>query len=104
MSRRPGHGCPAWCVADHATEDDPGVVRHRGATRIAPVVLEGRPADGPYTAELYVEISRRNDEEPWVYLGDGWSGFSLTPESAARLATALDEVLTDGSTLDPTGL
>lgn len=104
MSRRPGHACPAWCVADHATEDDPGVVAHRGTTRIVPAVLEGRSPEGPYTAELYVEISRRNDDDPWVYVGDGWSGFSLTAESAARLAAALAEVLADGSTLDPTGL
>lgn len=104
MSRNSGTGCPAWCVADHTTEDDPGIVRHRGTTRIVPAVLEGRRLDGPYTAELFVEISRRNDEEPWVYLGDGWSGFSLTPESAARLRAALGEVLADGSTLDPTGL
>ena len=104
MSRRPGPACPAWCVADHASEDDPAIARHRGATRIVPAVLEGRPPDGPYPAELYVETSQRNDETPWVYLGDGWSGFSLSPESAARLSAALADAPADGSTLDSTGL
>ena len=104
MSGRPGTGCPAWCVADHSAEDDPGVVRHRATTRIVPAVLEGRPVDGPYPTELYVELSRRNHEEIWIYLGDGWNGFSLSLESAARLASALVSAVSDGATLDDTGL
>jgi hypothetical protein len=86
--------CPPWCVADHAAEDEPGSVRHRGPTRTVPVVLEGRGSAGPHAAELLVEASRGADEAVvWVYVGDGWTGFSLSLESAARLSAALGETL-----------
>lgn len=86
--------CPPWCVADHRTEDEPGAVRHRGRTRDVPVVLEGRGDEPPRTGELLVEVSRRHDElAVWAYLGDGWTGFSLSLESASRLSTALAEAL-----------
>ncbi len=97
--------CPPWCVADHPAEDEPGMVRHRGRTRDVPVVLEGRGAEPPRSGELLVEMSRRADEAAvWVYLGDGWTGFSLSLESASRLSAALAEVLRDAGTLDATGL
>ena len=86
--------CPPWCVADHAVEDEPGAVRHRGETRDVPVVLEGRGHGGPHSGELLVEVSRRHGEAVvWVYLGDGWTGFSLSLESAARLSSALATTL-----------
>lgn len=101
MSRQ----CPSWCVADHAAEDEPRAVRHRGRTRDVPVVLEGRADDPPRSGELLVELSRRADEAAvWVYVGDGWTGFSLSLESASRLSSALDDVLRDAGTLDATGL
>lgn len=97
--------CPPWCVADHAADDEPGHVRHRSVTREVPVVREGRGADGPHAAELLVEVSRHADEAAvWVYLGDGWTGFSLSLESAARLSDALQSALRDAGTLDATGL
>lgn len=97
--------CPPWCIADHATEDEFGVVRHRGATRVVPVVLESRGTGGPAAAELLLEVSRLGDEAGvWLYLGDGWTGFSLPLESAARLAAALRDTLGDAGTVVPTGL
>jgi hypothetical protein len=36
----------------------------------------------------------------WVYLGDGWTGFSLSLESATRLSTALGDALRAAGTLD----
>jgi len=63
------------------------------------VVLEGRGRGGPHPAELLVEVSRLHDEAAvWVYLGDGWTGFSLSLESATRLSSALTSVIAD-----PTG-
>ena len=86
--------CPPWCVADHTAEDEPGAVRHRGETFAVPVVLEGRGHDGPHSGELLVEVSRRQREAVvWVYLGDGWSGFSLSLESATRVSAALSSAL-----------
>lgn len=88
--------CPPWCVADHDAEDEPGAARHRGATRDVSVVLEGRGGEAPRSGELLVEVSRRHDEVAvWVYLGDGWTGFSLSLESASRLSSALSDALRD---------
>jgi len=97
--------CPPWCVADHPREDEPGSVRHRGATHEVAVVWEGRGSGGPHSGELLVEVSRRDGEAAvWVYLGDGWTGFSLSLESAVRVSAALGAVLRDAGTLDDTGL
>jgi hypothetical protein len=90
MSDNPERGCPNWCIADHDDEDEPGSVRHRGQTHVVPAILEGRGTEGPHSAELLVERSRADGEDQtWVYVGDGWSGFSLSLESARRLAVAL---------------
>jgi hypothetical protein len=94
--------CPSWCVADHDIEDEPGAVRHRGRTRDLPVVLEGRGDAPPRAGELLVEVSRRHDEAAvWVYLGDGWTGFSISLESATRLSDALSDALREAGTLGP---
>ena len=94
--------CPSWCDVDHATTPDD---RHRGATRIVPVVLEGRGAPGVQDADLVIEVSRADgDAAVWVYLGDGWTGFSLSLDAAARLCIALTSALGDAGTLEVTGL
>ncbi|WP_395640788.1 DUF6907 domain-containing protein [Pseudolysinimonas sp.] len=97
--------CPPWCVADHDARGEPGGVEHRGETYAVPVMLEGRGHGGPHAAELLVEVSRRRDEVAvWVYLGDGWTGFSLSRESAARLSGALASALRATGTLESSGL
>lgn len=96
--------CPPWCVVDHTLDVPPGPV-HRGTTHDVAVVLEGRGTGGPHAAELLVEISRLHGEAAvWVYLGDGWTGFSLSLESATRLSAAVTAALRAAGTLDPTGL
>ena len=93
--------CPSWCIADHPAEDEPGAVRHRGKTFAVPVALEGRGHGGVHSGELLVEVSRRHGEAAvWVYLGDGWTGFSLSIESATRLSTALADALRAAGTLE----
>jgi len=58
------------------------------------VTVESRGAGGPHPAELVIELGRdREALAVWVYLGDGWTGFSLSVPSAVRLATALEETL-----------
>ncbi|MGB3911625.1 MAG: hypothetical protein WBL06_14225 [Pseudolysinimonas sp.] len=95
--------CPLWCVTDHDVEG--GAVVHRGATYEVSAVLEGRGRGGPHTADLLVEVSRVHDEAAvWVYLGDGWTGFSLSLESATRLSAAVVSALRAAGTIEPTGL
>jgi hypothetical protein len=97
--------CPAWCVAVHDDDTSTRATLHRGTTHEVSVVLEGRGTDGPHAAELLVEVSRRHGEAAvWVYLGDGWTGFSLSLESATRLSAAVSAALRAAGTLDPTGL
>lgn len=97
--------CPPWCVADHAAEDERGLSRHRSETRAVPAIVEGRGNEGPHPVELLVEVSRLQGEAAtWLYLGDGWTGFSMSLESAARLFEALRATLSDAGTLDDTGL
>jgi hypothetical protein len=84
--------CPPWCVTDHGSERGEAV--HRSLTYEVGVVLEGRGRGGPHPAELLVEVSRLNEEAAvWVYLGDGWTGFSLSLESATRLSAAVVSAL-----------
>lgn len=79
--------CPPWCSLDRLD----GHLRHRGATAVVPVTLE---TGGAHSGELVVELARDRDAlAVWVYLGDGWTGFSLSLPSAARLATALGDAL-----------
>jgi hypothetical protein len=92
--------CPAWCVADHAGARESR--EHHGATQVVGVTLEGRGSGGPHEAELIVEVSRRHGEAAvWVYLGDGWTGFSLSLESATRLSAALAAAMATATTSPP---
>jgi hypothetical protein len=93
--------CPPWC----AEPPSDGHARHRGETRAVSATVEARGGGGPHAAELLVELSRMHDEVAvWLYLGDGWTGFSLSLPSAARLSGALSSVLRDAGTLEVTGL
>ncbi|MEO5535637.1 MAG: hypothetical protein ABIR17_10955 [Pseudolysinimonas sp.] len=70
-----------------------------------PATIEGRGAGGIHSTELVVELSRIHDEVAvWLYLGDGWTGFSLSLDSAARLTSALQSSLRAAGTLDSAGL
>jgi hypothetical protein len=72
---------------------------------VVPIVLEGRGVGGVHDGELLVEVSRLHDEAAvWVYLGDGWTGFSLSLDSAVRLSASVQSALRVAGTLDPTGL
>jgi hypothetical protein len=97
--------CPTWCVADHDRDGALGGIVHRGTTHAVAVVLEGRGRGGRHAAELLVEVSRHHDEPAvWVYLGDGWTGFSLSLDSATRFVTAVTAALRAAGTIDTTGL
>jgi hypothetical protein len=95
--------CPTWCVADHDRDGALGGIVHRGTTHAVAVVLEGRGRGGRHAAELLVEVSRHHDEPAvWVYLGDGWTGFSLSFDSAQSLSGALDSAIAEATGESPT--
>lgn len=88
--------CPTWCVVDHDEDAARAPGFHRGRTHDVAVVLEGRGSGGAHKAELLVELSRRPDEGVvWVYLGDGWTGFSMSLDSARRLLRALESAVAE---------
>jgi hypothetical protein len=87
--------CPAWCVADHAAEDEGGHPRHRGVTALVPgIAINGTPPHEARGVELLVEL-HADDGDPMVavYIGDGVEGLDLTTETAARLVRRLNETL-----------
>jgi len=93
--------CPPWCVESPAD----GHLRHRGETRNVAAVVEARGGGGPHPTDLLVELSRLHDEVAvWLYVGDGWTGFSLSLPSATHLSAALTSTLRDAGTLEVTGL
>ncbi|TBN57533.1 hypothetical protein EYE40_09105 [Glaciihabitans arcticus] len=76
-------------MADHASEDEFGEVRHRSATVTVPVVARARA--GPTATDMMIELwSRERDATVWLYLGDGSDQrLEVTLESAGLLAAAL---------------
>ena len=94
---RVNRSCPAWCVAIHDPEDPPSDYLHEALCREVPcVVLErhtnedGTVLRNPAAATLYLEQYRyAADRDTWLYLGDGFHGFDLSPESARRLTAML---------------
>ena len=76
--------CPAWCVADHATEDE-GIARHRAAIVDVPVVSSSG------AASLMIELHMLDGEpSAWVYVGDGvHEAIEISRESVNRLVQQL---------------
>lgn len=110
---RPGdnaRACPPWCVVQHDDQEHPDDLVHEGAHReVAAVSLvRYRDRDGTsyrraVTSELSVVRYRyHTDDEDWIYVGNGWSGLDLSPESAQRLARAITGLL-DGTHALPDG-
>ena len=95
MQRQTRGSCPGWCVADHAADDEGGLVRHRSATSVVPgVALNLAPPHEERAIELLIEVhAQAGDPVVAVYIGDGVDGLDLTLETADRLVTRLGEVL-----------
>jgi hypothetical protein len=95
MGRDQGRTCPAWCVADHADEDEGGAPRHRGATAVVPGIAMGEGTlRRALAVELLIEL-HADDVDPMVgvYVGDGIHGIDITIETASRLVRHLVETL-----------
>lgn len=87
--------CPAWCVSEHREDDLPDDRFHdSAATRVPAVVPDvNKPLNPAHPVELHVVTSRRCEtDEDWVFIGQPdlvRRGFSLSRESAQRLAAAV---------------
>ena len=90
--------CPPWCVVEHSELDAHDDRFHDSATLHVPAVLgAGRGRAAP--TDLAVVMSRRcNELDDWVLVGeperDGQHLY-LTRDSAARVAGALTNLLTE---------
>ena len=86
--------CPPWCRENPLD----GHLRHRGAATFVRATVEGRAAGGAHDTELVIELARARDEVAvWLYVGDGWTGFSLSLDTGRRLVVALSAALEDAS-------
>jgi len=90
VESRANYGCPEWCVAQHATEDEGGVRRHRAAA-IGLDVIERSVASAGEATELAIEMHRTEGETTtWIYVGDGFDQYlEISAESMQRLAAVL---------------
>lgn len=96
--------CPPWCVRVHADDDHPDDRYHDSAeTQVPAILAERKPDEGPgrwvhEEAEVTIVTSRYADATEMVtFIGSGDrhdQQLSLSPESAARLAAALQRHLT----------
>ena len=96
--------CPAWCVRRHADENSPediaNLVHESTRYPVAAVVLDrtrepsGRHVRHARATEIdIIHYQYTDDAEEWVYVGDGRRGVDLSPDSALRLARAINSVL-----------
>lgn len=93
--------CPAWCAVNHEASDELDDVVHESAhLPVAGVVLQrGHGGDGvperrAVPTELYlVRYQYAGEAEEWLYLGDGYHGLDVSPETAQRLRWAIGRVM-----------
>jgi Domain of unknown function (DUF6907) len=97
--------CPVWCGRRHTPHDHPEDLLHQSPPRYA-VLVTSPPSAGPDAAPGVVAVAtpvvgrllqRTDSAEVWVEVaGEEDPGFRLavTAESARRLVTVLDALLT----------
>ena len=97
MSRDDRRRCPPWCVADHASEDEPGTpARHRSETVIVPgIAIRSAAGRTVESIEILIEVhADEGDPVVGVYVGDGEAGgLDITTETAERLVRRLEDAL-----------
>ena len=94
--------CPAWCVVNHDVPSDEldGVVHESAHLPVAGVVAQrGHGSDGgperlAVPTELYlVRYQYAGEADEWLYLGDGYHGLDISPETARRLRWAIGRLM-----------
>ena len=94
--------CPAWCAVNHDVVGDKldGVVHESAHLPVAGVVPQcGHGGDGVHErqavpTELYlVRYQYAGEADEWLYLGDGYHGLDVSPETVQRLRWAIGQVM-----------
>ena len=94
--------CPAWCVVNHdvASDEFDGIVHESAHLPVAGVVPQrGHGSDGgperlAVPTELYlVRYQYAGEADEWLYLGDGYHGLDISPETARRLRWAIGRLM-----------
>ena len=96
MSRDDRRLCPAWCVADHADEDEAGTALHRSQTVVVPgIAIRPGVLRTVESIEILIELhAEEGDPVVGVYIGDGQRvGLDITTETADRLVRRLIDAL-----------
>lgn len=95
--RRPGAGCPAWCVLDHDRDGQPTIVLHESLSAV--IELSGLP-ESDVRERVDVRTTQYSPEEsgelprtPWVelawYQNSRYRVSTLSADEARQLAAAL---------------
>ena len=96
--------CPAWCAVNHdvASDELDSVVHESTHLPVAGVIPQrGQCSDGvlqrqAVPTELYlVRYQYAGEAEEWLYLGDGYHGLDVSPETAQRLRWAIGWLMDD---------
>ena len=94
--------CPAWCAVNHEVvgEEFNDVVHESAHLPVAGVVPQhkhggdGGLARRAVPTELYlVRYQYAGEADEWLYLGDGYHGLDVSPETAQRLRWAIGRVM-----------
>ncbi|WP_278601493.1 DUF6907 domain-containing protein [Actinomyces naeslundii] len=94
--------CPAWCVVNHdvASDEREDVVHESAHLPVAGVIPQrghagdGVPARRAVPTELYlVRYQYASEADEWLYLGDGYHGLDVSPETAQRLRWVIGRVM-----------
>ena len=95
--------CPVWCAVNHdVASDELDDVIHESAHSSRSRSLspqrghgnDGGPERRAVPAELYlVRYQYAGEADEWLYLGDGYHGLEVSPETAQRLRRAIGRLM-----------
>ena len=97
--------CPAWCAVNHdvASDEFDEVIHESAHLPVAGVMpqrgpgSDGVPQRQAVPTELYlVRYQYAGEADEWLYLGDGYHGLDVSPETAQRLRRAIGRLMDSG--------
>lgn len=92
--------CPPWCQREHLEDDHPDDRMHESSPISIPVIALTRTFDDGSLEQVLnatefelVRYRYVDDQQEWLYLGNGVQQVEISLESARRLQRRLGEVL-----------